>query len=103
MDSCIFGESIRSEVKRAGVWRIGGSLQRCEVCLGFITTSEREVSVNVPSSSVRLGSLCSPAIDADLSYNRPGYEIIGTLVILLDGIDHYDRWMWKQRNGLPVR
>lgn len=103
MDSCIFGESIRSEVERAGVWRIEGSLQRCEVCLGFTTTSEREVSVSVPSSSVRLGSLCSPAIDADLSDNRPGYEVVDTLVILLDGIDHYDRWMQKQRNALHIR
>lgn len=90
-------------MERAGVWRIEGSLQRCEVCLGFITTSEREVSVSVPSSSVKLGSLCSPAIDADLSNNRPGYEIVGTLVILLDGIDHYDRWMQKQRNALHIR
>ena len=48
----IYGESIRFEVKRAGVWRIEGSLQRHEVGLGFTTTLERDVSIRVPLSSV---------------------------------------------------
>lgn len=77
------------------------SVQWQQVCLGSVTSSDRDVSVHAPlSSGDRLKEAGAALLTSSQSrvVCRPGYKIMGTLAILLDGTGTRDRWMGKQKN-----